>query len=78
MHTLAEAAALLGLSPSTLRNQVHNGRLRGRLIGKTWIISSREIARYREESLGRPGRRARGRGRSSMTAADTSVGAGTS
>ena len=48
MLTLAQAAALLGLSPSTLRGQVAKGRLRARLIGKTWIVSEREVERYRE------------------------------
>jgi len=57
MKTLTEAAALLGVAASSLRNQIHNGRLRGRLVGKTWTVSEREIERYRAESLGRPGRR---------------------
>jgi excisionase family DNA binding protein len=56
--TLAQAGALLGVSPATLRNQVHNGRLRARLIGKTWVVTPREVERYRAESLGRPGRHA--------------------
>jgi len=53
MLTLTEAAARLGLAASTLRNQVHNGRLRARLIGKTWVVSEREVERYRAESLGK-------------------------
>jgi excisionase family DNA binding protein len=57
MLTLAEAAARLGLSPSTLRNQIHSGRLKGRLVGKTWTISERELQRYAAQSLGKPGRR---------------------
>lgn len=56
MLTLAQAAARLGLSPSTLRTQVKAGRMRGRLIGKTWTVTEREIERYRAESLGRIGR----------------------
>jgi excisionase family DNA binding protein len=59
VKTLAEAAAVLGLSAATLRNQIRNGRLRGRLVGKTWTVSERELERYRVESLGRPGRRHR-------------------
>lgn len=55
--TLAEAGALLGVSPATLRSQVRNGRLGARLIGKTWVVTPREVERYRAESLGRPGRR---------------------
>lgn len=54
--TLAEAAVRLGLSPSTLRGQVGKGKLRGRLVGKTWTVSPREVERYRVESLGRIGR----------------------
>ena len=56
--TLAEAATRLGVSHSTLRNQVKNGRLRATLIGKTWVVTPREVERYRAESLGRPGRHA--------------------
>lgn len=54
--TLAEAAELLGRSPVTLRAQVAAGRLRARLIGKTWITTRDEVERYRRESLGQPGR----------------------
>ena len=56
MLTLTEAAARLGLAASTLRWQVHRGRLNARLIGKTYVVSEREINRYRAVSLGRPGR----------------------
>ena len=56
--TLAEAATRLGVSHSTLRNQVKNGRLRATLIGKTWVVTPREVERYRAESLGRVGRHA--------------------
>ncbi len=56
MLTLAEAAASLGLAASTLRHQVQAGRLRARLIGKTYVVTERELARYRATSLGRPGR----------------------
>src|SRR5262245_11211772 len=54
--TLAEAGALLGRSPTTLRSQVKAGRLRARLIGKTWVTTRVEVERYRRESLGQPGR----------------------
>lgn len=56
MLTLAQAALRLGVSPNTLRNQINNGRLRGRLVGKTWTVSEREVERYRAESLGKVGR----------------------
>ena len=53
MLTLVEAAVRLGLAASTLRSQIRNGRLRGRLIGKTWTVSEREVERYRAQSLGK-------------------------
>lgn len=54
--TLVEAARQLGLSPSTLRAQVRNGRLRARRVGRDYHVTPREVARYRDASLGRPGR----------------------
>lgn len=51
MLTLAEAAVRLGLSPTTLRGQIHKGKLKGRLIGKTWTVTVREVERYRRDSL---------------------------
>ena len=56
MLTFTEAAARLGIAASTLRHQVQVGRLRARLIGKTYVVTAREVERYRTESLGRPGR----------------------
>lgn len=58
LHTLAAAGELLGLAPATLRKQIHNGRLTAIMIGKTWTVTDREVARYRSQSLGRPGRKA--------------------
>ena len=49
--TLAEAALRLGVSPVTLRVQIHKGKLRGRLVGKTWTVTDGEVERYRRESL---------------------------
>lgn len=51
--TLPEAAALLGISPVTLRVQVRNGRLRATKVGRDWTVTPREVERYRRESLGR-------------------------
>lgn len=51
--TLAEAAAGLGLSPSTLRHQIANGKLRATLFGKTYVVTPAEVERYRRDSLGR-------------------------
>lgn len=55
--TLAEAAPLLGVSPGTLRNQVLAGKLEARKFGKTWLTTRDAVERYREASLGQPGRR---------------------
>lgn len=57
--TLAEAGELLDRSATTLRHQVAVGRLRARLVGKTWVTTRAEVERYRRDSLGQPGRPAR-------------------
>lgn len=59
MLTLAEAAEQLGIAPSTLRHQARTGRLKARLMGKTYVVTEREVSRYRATSLGRPGRPSR-------------------
>lgn len=56
MLTLAQAAAELGISAATLRHQVQLGRMQARLFGKTYVITTDELERYRATSLGRPGR----------------------
>ena len=48
--TLNEAAAILGVTPDTLRLQLANGKLRGRKIGPLWTVTRREVERYRRES----------------------------
>lgn len=55
MMTLNEAAAALGVSPATLRQQIAAGRLRAEKIGPLWVVQQREVDRYRRESLGQPG-----------------------
>lgn len=57
---LAEAADLLGVSHATLRAQVHRGRLRAFKVGRDWLVTEEEIARYRDEVQG--GRRGRSAG----------------
>ncbi len=56
MLTLTEAADELGLAASTLRHQVQAGRLRARLVGKTYVVTPGEVERYRREHLGKAGR----------------------
>lgn len=46
MLSLAEAAARLGLSPSTLRWQIRNGKLRAVKVGPLWTVSEKEVRRY--------------------------------
>lgn len=55
--SLADAAARLGLSPGTLAARARAGKLRARKVGPLWVVSAREVERYRATSLGRPGRR---------------------
>jgi excisionase family DNA binding protein len=47
--TLQEAAERLGLSPSTLRVQLMNGKLRGVKRGRDWWITPSEVDRYGRE-----------------------------
>ena len=44
--TLNEAAAILGVTPDTLRQQLANGKLRGRKIGPIWTVTRREVELY--------------------------------
>lgn len=55
MPTLTEAAALLGVTADTLRQQIKAGRLRAAKVGPVWTVTAKEVERYREKSLGRPG-----------------------
>ena len=49
-YTLSEAGVLIGRSSSTLRHQVHRRRLKARLVGKTWVVTSAELDRYVRET----------------------------
>lgn len=48
--TLIEAAALLGVTPATLRQQIANGKLRATKRGRDWWVTTREVERYRTNS----------------------------
>jgi excisionase family DNA binding protein len=50
MHTIPEAAEMLGVSPQTLRFQARLGRLRAVKIGREWVVRPEEIERYRREN----------------------------
>jgi excisionase family DNA binding protein len=74
--TLIEAAALLDMQPGTLRQQIHNGRLRATKVGRDWQVSRREVDRYRAQSR-RPGELERFRAASpAEIAADQAAGHG--
>jgi excisionase family DNA binding protein len=57
MLTLRQAAAELGITPDTLRQQIKAGALRGRKVGPIWTITRAELERYRRDSRGKRGRR---------------------
>jgi excisionase family DNA binding protein len=46
--SLAEAAERSGLSPTTLRLQIHNGRLKARKRGRDWVVSAAQLENYLE------------------------------
>ena len=48
--TLNEAAASLGITPDTLRQQIGRGRLKATKVGTVWTVTPREVERYRKES----------------------------
>lgn len=50
MHSLPEAATILGLSPSTLRHQIKNGKLAARKVSRDWYVTAEELARYQREN----------------------------
>ena len=54
--TVTEAAASLGLSPATIRAQIANGAIKASKVGPIWVITEREVERYRGTSKGKPGR----------------------
>lgn len=59
LFSVAEAAALLGLSPTMVSRLCQRGKLSGQLVGGTWIVSGEEVERYRQERIAfppRPGR----------------------
>jgi excisionase family DNA binding protein len=48
--TLPEAAASLGVTAATLRQQIHNGKLRAEKHGRDWWVQPKEVERYRQDS----------------------------
>ena len=50
MHSVPEAAKLLGLAPATLRQQIRNGKLKARKVSRDWYLTVEEIERYATEN----------------------------
>ncbi len=50
MHSLPQAAKLLGLAPSTLRHQVKNQKLKATKVARDWFITDEEVQRYKAEN----------------------------
>lgn len=50
--TVIEAAESLGVTPSTIRNQITNGKLRAKKVGRDWHITPAEVERYRRDHRG--------------------------
>lgn len=48
--TLTEAAAILGVTPDTLRQQIARGKLKARKVGRDWSVSPAEVKRYGKEN----------------------------
>lgn len=48
--TLAEAAAILRVTAATLRQQIANGKLKARKIGRDWWVTPKEVERYGREN----------------------------
>jgi excisionase family DNA binding protein len=51
--TIPEAAAALGLAPSTLRHQIKNHKLKAHKMGGLWYVNPAEVERYSRESQGK-------------------------
>lgn len=48
----AEVAALLGVTAATVRQQIANGKLRARKVGRDWWVTPQDVERYRREHQG--------------------------
>jgi excisionase family DNA binding protein len=54
--TLIEAAQKLKVTPDTLRQQIHAGKLKARKLGPLWVIDEADLAAYVETSYGTHGK----------------------
>jgi excisionase family DNA binding protein len=57
-YTTSRAAQELGVSASTLRTMIQQGKVKVKLLhARSALISKSEIERYRRDHLGQPGRK---------------------
>ena len=47
--TLIQAGAILGVTAATLRQAIARGAFKARKLGRDWIVTPREVERYRVE-----------------------------
>ena len=52
--TTIQAARTLGVTPRRVRQYISEGRLKARLVGRDYLISSRSLAAFRRPPMGRP------------------------
>jgi excisionase family DNA binding protein len=58
MYSVAEAAALLGVSQRTVRHRLRTGVMQGERAGRwTWLVSYEEVEKWREQGKLKPGRK---------------------
>lgn len=55
MLTVNDAAERLGLSPTTVRQQILAGKIAAKKIGPIWFVDAHSLRTYRRHSLGKPG-----------------------
>lgn len=48
--TTKEAAAILGITPHTLRQQIAKGKLQAQRHGRDWWLERAEVERYKREN----------------------------
>jgi len=57
--TVAEAAAILGVAPSSVRHAIRAGRLEARKAGRDWLLRPEDVLMYKanRRNSGRPFKR---------------------
>lgn len=55
--SLGEAAKVLGVTRRNLSNQAKRGRIQAVMLGDRYVVTADELARYKREQAGKPGRK---------------------